>query len=158
MAVDLADFIPSLKREVSVPGAAGVLDAASDEELIGALVDAFWLAKLDGFFTSWTCDEDGLITPIEVGGEDMPRNLVAVVILYAGIKVIRNKILGTGSTFRAKAGSVEYETATSASVLTELLRQLRETQKQLLEKLDDGFESTSVDTFDWVLRYAPVEW
>ena len=155
MAVDLADFIPSLKREVSVPGTVGILDAASDGDLIGVLADAFWLAKLDGFFTSWTCDDDGLVTPLAEGGADLPRDGVAVVLLYGGIKVIRNKILGTGSTFRAKAGSVEYETATSAMVLTELLKQLRETQKKLLEQVT--YDETLVDTFDWVLRYIPVE-
>lgn len=155
MAVDLADFIPSLKREVSVPGTDGILDAASDADLIGVLADAFWLARLDGFFTSWTCDEDGLVTPLVEGGDDLPRDGVAVVLLYGGIKVIRNKILGTGSTFRAKAGSVEYETSTSAMVLTELLKQLRETQKKLVEQVT--FDETLVDTFDWVQRYIPVE-
>ena len=155
MAVDLADFIPSLKLEVSVPGVAGILDSASDDDLIGTLVDAFWLARLDGFFPAYTCDEDGLITPVAVGGEDLPREGVSVVLLYGGIKVIRNKILGTGSTFRAKAGSVEYETATSAMVLTELLKQLRETQKKLLEHV--AYDATTVETFDWVQRYIPVE-
>jgi hypothetical protein len=157
VAVELADYIPSLKREVSVPGTTGILDAASQAELIGALADAFWLAKLDGFFSAWTCDEYGTVEPTTVGGADIPRNQISVIILYAGIKVIRNKILGTGTTFRAKAGSVEYETSTSANVLTEMLKQLRETQKALLEQVQGGYDDTVVEVFDWLARYVPIE-
>lgn len=158
MAVDLSEFIPALKREVSVPGTTGILDAASEDELIGTLVDAFWMGRLDGFFATWTCDEDGLVEPRDAGGEDMPRTLVSVVLLYASIKVIRNKILGTGTTFRAKAGSVEYETSTSANVLTEMLKQLRETQKALLTQVSSGYESTSVEMYDWLARNVPIAW
>jgi hypothetical protein len=158
VALDLSEFIPALKREVSVPGTTGILDAASFDDLVGILVDAFWLARLDGFFAAYTCSEDGVVEHLD-GGLDLPREHVSVILLYAGIKVVRNKILGTSSGLRAKAGPVEYETSIPATVMTALLTGLRETQRHLLDEVreEGGYEATTVDTFDWLSRYIPVD-
>lgn len=158
MALDLSEYTRALKREVSVPGATGILDNASFDDLVGVLVDAFWLARLDGFFPQYTCSEDGFVEHMD-GGDDLPRTHVSVVLLYAGIKVIRNKILDLSQSMRAKAGPVEYETAVAATVLTALLAQLRETQHHLLDEVLEGggYEETSVETFDWLSRYIPVD-
>ena len=159
MAVDLGEFVPALRREVSVPGQAGFLDGADDDDLIGSLVDAFWRARLDDFFVGFTCDEDGLITPMVTGGEDLPRTHVSVVVLYAGIKLLRNRILGLASTMRAKAGPVEYESSTSATVLTSLLSELQATQKHLLDDVreEGGYTETPVAVFDWLNRCVVLD-
>ena len=135
--IDLTDYAPALRREVNPPGV-DLLSAATDTELVGYLSDAFWEARLDGFLTAWGCDEDGLVTPVDPLGDEIPRDALSLVVLYAGIRVIRNRILNTNATFRAKAGSVEYETGTSAQMLTEMLKQLKAAKDRLLERATDN--------------------
>lgn len=148
VGVDLEDFVPSLLREVNPPGT-NVFAAASTTEMTGYLSDAFWEARLDGFLSEYTCDEDGLITPTVglVDGEDIDRESTTLVIIYAGCKVLRNKILNTNTTFRAKAGPVEYETQNSAQMLVQILKDLQKTKDLILEKsaeyanLDECFDA-----------------
>ena len=55
---------------------------------------------------------------------------------YAGIKVLRNRILNMSVAFRAKAGPVEFEQQNSANMLSEMLRQLKATKDRIIEDLD----------------------
>jgi hypothetical protein len=161
MAVDLGDYTESLLREVNPPGQAVV--AASDDELIGYLADAFWEASLDGFLAPWTCDEDGLVTPTATGGADITRAEVALIILYASIKMLRNRILNINTTFRAKAGTVEFEQQNSAIVLQEMLKQLRATKDQLLKQslntasLDVIYDALSTRTYSGLSYWGGPE-
>ena len=146
MSVDLSDFVPSLLREVNPPGE-NILATTSDDDLVGYLADAFWEARLDGLLDGWSCDEDGIVTPASAGGADLPREGVGIVVLYAGIKLLRNRVLGTNTMYRAKAGSVEFEQQNSATLLVEMLKQLRDARKALLESVGDG-GMTLVEAFD----------
>ena len=137
MAVDLSDYVETLKREVTPVGST-MYSGVSDTFWTGAMADAFWDARLDGLIQGYTCDEDGIVTPEANGGEEFPRTLISVVALYAGIRVLRNQILNMGSA-SFKAGPVEYERQVSATMLTEMLKQLRSTKDRLL----DDFEYTS---------------
>src|SRR3954468_5515532 len=123
MVVELSDdqYIESLKREVT-PLGSDMFDTISKTMWTGYLSDAFWEAKLDGFLIGYVCDEDGTVTPESVTMEDLDRRFIALVILYAGIKILSNKILNTQTRFAAKAGPVEFEQETSATMLAEMLR------------------------------------
>lgn len=134
MAVDLSEFVDSLRREVTPPGS-DLFSDVSDDVFTGYLSDAFWEARLDGFVASWTCDVDGVVTPI-TGDKEFPRELVGLLVLYGGIKILRNRIMNLNQRFSAKAGPVEYTTENSASVLSELLRQLDARRKDLLEEVE----------------------
>lgn len=135
MAVDLTDFVPSLRREVEPPGTNLFADA-TDEDWVGYLSDAFWEARLDGFLEGYIVDEADSIVPANAGAPDLDRASMALVILYAGIRVLRNRILNQASAFRAKAGPVEYEQTAYATVLAEMLKQLRQTKDRIMEQLD----------------------
>lgn len=147
MAVDLSEdeYIDSLKREVT-PLGSSVFDAVDSAVWLGYLTDAFWEAKLDGFMVGYVADEDGEITN-ESGGADLPRQYIALVVLYAGIRVLRNRILNMNTGFRAKAGPVEFEQQNSATMLAEMLKQLRATKDRIIDELDSG-EVTSVLALD----------
>ena len=117
MAVDLGDLIESLRREVSQPGAeATTFPDSNDDIFFGHLQDGFWETVLDGVVSGYT-EADGLVEPIEEGGEDLGRELQQLVVIYAGMRIVRNQLLAMNSVFRAKAGPVEYETQKAASVL-----------------------------------------
>lgn len=133
--VDLSDFVESLRREVTPPGSDLFTDV-DDTVMTGYLADAFWEARLDGFLGVWVANEDGLVTPMETGGDDLPRELIGLVILYAGVKILRNRLMNLNTAFSAKAGPVEYEVQNSANLLTEMLKQLKEAKDRILEQVD----------------------
>lgn len=155
MAVDLIDYVPSLKREVQPPGST-IFASVTDAEWVGHLADAFWEARLDGLLEGYVVADydpaDPTYSVIEStnGGKDVDGRGMAVVILYAGIRVLRNRILNMQTGFRAKAGPVEYEqNGAAATVLAEMLKQLRATKDRILEELDSGAgHATSVLVLD----------
>jgi hypothetical protein len=152
MAVVLAEYVPSLRREVEPPGAT-LYDWSDPGTWVGYLTDAFWEARLDGFLKDWYVyeevanDPEAEVRPLVVGGPDLGREGIALMVLYAGIKVLRNRILNTNTSFKAKAGPVEFEQQSSATMLAEMLKQLKSTKDQILEALDES-ETTAVMLID----------
>lgn len=138
MAVDLADLIPSVQRETSPPGTDLFPDAV-DDDWLGQLQDSFWEAKLFQFFDDYT-ETDGLVSPIS-GSEDLSREEQQLIVLFAGVRVIRMKLLNTNTNFRAKAGPVEFETSNSANLLKEILKGLQDKIDQIYDQLSDSLGS-----------------
>lgn len=158
MAVNLGDFVESLKREIEPPGAslfAGVTDA----QWVGYLSDAFWEARLDGFLEGYaTQDIEGVVSIVPLNGTvDLDRRGMALVILYAGCKVLRNRILNMNTQFRAKAGSVEFEQQNSATMLAEMLRQLKATKDRVLEDLDGRSDVVVLDAYSTRI-FSPISY
>ena len=163
MAVDLSEeqYIASLQREVT-PLGASLFSNVSDDVWVGYLTDAFWEAKLDGFMEGYIEDEGEIVH--ESGGPDLDRRFVALIVLYAGIRVLRNRILNMNTGFRAKAGPVEFEQQNSATMLAEMLKQLRSTKDRVLEELDEWeatktmvLDALSVRTFDSASYWGSIE-
>jgi len=154
VAVDLSDYVGSLRREVTPLGST-LFASVSDDTLISYLADAFWEARLDGFLTKWTSDVDGIVTPVAESGADITQAEIALIVLYAGVRILRNQILNTNTGFRAKAGPVEFEQQSSATMLAEMLKQLRDRKNQILDQaLQVG---TSVAVFD-AYSTRSLEW
>lgn len=148
MAVLLEDFVDALKREVQPPGV-DLFSGVTNDMWIGYLSDAFWEARLDGFLEHYSTQEteSGAVEVVHIdGGVDLPRQMMALVILYAGIKVLRNRILNTNTSFRAKAGPVEFEQQNSATMLAEMLKQLKAMKDRIIEGLED--DATGVIMLD----------
>jgi hypothetical protein len=145
MAIDLSDYIDSLRREVTPPGSTLFTDV-SDAVMVGYLADGFWEARLDGLLVGFESDPDGIVTPLVVGADDLSRAPISLIILYAGIRILRNKILNTNTMLKATAGSVAFEQQNSATVLAEMLKQLRITKDQLL--LNSAVLATRVSMVD----------
>lgn len=143
---DLADLVEAYKREVSIPGAFSTdFPTVTDEGILGALGDAFAEAQIDGFFGTMVLDtDDWSVTP------DLSTAGAALVVLYAGIRVLRQQIAAAARGTTYKAPGLEYTTTPSASVLTELLRQMyvrRQTVLQNTQRMNgtsvfmlDGYE------------------
>lgn len=133
MSVDIADYVDSLRREVTP---IGETTDVTDADLLQHLLDAFWDAKLDGFMQDYTADENGVVTGLHSNTPPFPRELVALCVAYAGARIVRLRISNTDALFRAKAGPVEFETQQSANVLRELLIQLQRRKDQLMQALE----------------------
>lgn len=137
MAVDLGDLVDSLKREVSPPGE-DLFPNAVEDDYIGNLEDAFWDAMLDGLIDPARYTEaDASVTPIAPNTTELSREYQQLVVFYAGIRIIRNFMLNMNSTFRAKAGPVEFETVRSATVVRDLLAELVRKRNIILLRLSD---------------------
>lgn len=133
MSVRLADYVPSLLRAIRPPDSTDY-SAVTADTMLGYLVDGFWEARLDGFLGDWRSGEDGVVLPNNPTAPDIGRDGIALVVIYASIKVLRNRILNTASSFRGKAGPVEFEQQISSSMLTEMLRQLAALKTSILDQ------------------------
>jgi hypothetical protein len=171
MAVDLADLIEPLKREVSPPGT-DLYPNAVDDEWFGALTDAFWEIRLYGFIPGYeenaaarggpTEFSDGIVTPLNVTADyddptgwsdsDLARDLQQLVVLWAGWKITLTQMQNLSTTFRAKAGPVEFETQHAATVQKAILDTLRAKIDTILQNLSSYGASSSVVVLDAIVE------
>lgn len=127
---ELNELVESYKREVAPPGGfAAAFPNATDADIIGALADGFSQAQLEGFFSTSVLDlDDNSVTP------DLSNAGRSLVVIYAGMRSVRSQLLSVKTSVRYKAGPTEYEVQTSsASLLTEMMRDLRARRDALLE-------------------------
>lgn len=155
MAVEVSDLVDLLQASVNPPGSDIFPDAlTSDWE--NNLRNAFWEAVLDGLIVGYT-EEDGSITPI-TGTTELPKQLQQLVILYAGVTVVRNYLMNLRTVFRSKAGPVEYEVQQSASVLKGLLDELISRRTFLLTALKEQDETNSYYFDSAIARDQSMRW
>jgi hypothetical protein len=172
MSVDLSDYTDSLLREIAPPGAT-TYAAVSSDVFVGYLSDAFWEIRMDGFMEPYSCDPDGIILPIGNSqvtagspsyiptaydpATDIKREDIALIITYAGIKIIANTLTVQASRTRAKAGPVEFEQDFSANFLVERLKELNATKLRLLYlktfaqdvSVVDAYSARSINPFSY---------
>lgn len=142
--MNLSDLVPSLQRAVAVPGTfATLFPSTTDDDLSGTLADAVAEAQLDGFLSTVVVDLDSGDFAV-----DLTRPEQALVILYAMSRVVMARVANTKNRTRYKAGPVEAEEEQSATVLTELLRQIRDKKKELLDAAKAGNIATAFAIVD----------
>lgn len=181
-AVDLARFIPSLQREVDAPGNNSFVNATSADWL-GNLADAFWEARLDGLLQGYTCDDNGVITeigatpnslddPVQIyqgpternwSADGQLREMVQLVVLYASFRVLRNTMRNLRTAFSATAGPVKFEYQQSATLLTEVMKDIVNRRNLILARLSDlgttqVFEIDSIIARDESLMTQATYW
>jgi hypothetical protein len=134
-AVDLNELIPDLKAAMTPLGSAETsLETVSDEEWTSRLNNAFWTAYNQGLLEGFTCNADGIVTPIS-GTATFTRDLQQIVILYCAINEAENGFRQIKTRFKAKAGPVEYETEQSATVLKTIMDSLLSQKAIILDRL-----------------------
>jgi hypothetical protein len=134
VSVELEDLVEFLKVEVNPPGV-DLFPDATDDEWLTRLRNAFWTARMDGFFPSFT-EADGSVLPL-TAGPDMDRELQQVIVFLAGYTAVMNELRNKRASFRAKAGAAEFETTQAATVLTAQSQALREQLQRILFRLSD---------------------
>jgi hypothetical protein len=135
-SVDITELIPSLEAALTIPGQTSPYSSATESEWTLKLTNAFWRAVLDGIITGFVIDEDGIIAP-ESGTETLSRSYQQIVVIYAAMNIVQNTLLQLKTTFRAKAGPVEYETQQASQVLTTLLKTYENEKNLILSRLSD---------------------
>jgi hypothetical protein len=181
MAVDLADLVEPLKREVSPPGT-DTFPNATDDDYIGNLTDAFWELRLFGMLEGFEENAaarggppaftEAIVTPVGVEegydqlatplpgvpdpgylpGTDLSRDLQQLIVLWAGYKIILTRFATLQSVFRAKAGPVEYEVQQAATVLKSLLDTLKGRIDAIMGQLSTWASGSDVTVLDSVIE------
>lgn len=135
-SVDLEDLIPDLVVELNTPGA-DIYATVSTEEWVTRLRNAFWEAHLNGFMDGWT-ESDGVVSKLNDPTADaMTRDQQQLIILHAGMTIVRAELRSLNTLESYKAGPVEYEIQKSSQVLRALLQDMTDRINYLLQRLAD---------------------
>lgn len=131
---DLADLVDSLKRAVAPPGEFAALYAsATDDDVVGQLMDGFAEAQLDGWFTAAWGGQKSLDVDLGTVTPDLAQPQQALVVIYSSYRMIYTRLLNLKTRTKYAARGAEYETEQAASILTGLLKQFAD-RKELLYK------------------------
>jgi hypothetical protein len=160
MSTKTTDLVPMVNREVNPPGLE-LFDGASNSDLVGYIEDAFWDARLSGLLDGWTIIAGSsfatpvagnYITDSSTQLEDFPYDYRMLVVLFAGIRILRLKILNLAVNFKAVAGPTEYEQQASATTLRAVLDSMQGRIQELKVQYSDAFSGPAMALFDGELQ------
>lgn len=159
MATLISDLRDELRREINVPGFEQFPDI-TNSQLDGYIKDGFWEARLLGILKEYTITDGSELVP--PAGEsvikqssndgDLPEYLQMLVVAFAGIRLIRMKILNLAVNFRAQAGPVEFEQEASATTLRAILDDLSTRIDELKVLYSDEYGWSGFAYFDSALQ------
>ena len=154
MAVELATLADRLSASVNVPGQEFIV--AEEDDWVSQLANAFWWARLRGFFTGYRVNDDFAIVPVDPADDDVDEGLTQVVVAFAAVLTLENMLLSLPTGERYKAGPVETETNRSAQVLVQLLKARRFELEDIKDDLT-GANNTNVHVIDtFISRTAMI--
>jgi hypothetical protein len=151
----------------------------TDDDWTGHLSDAFWECRLDGVLHGYTCDDNGIIytigtvvpagsasatalgppdpmqqfavnTNMSWSADGQAREMVQLVILYASFRILRNMLRTIRTAFSASAGPTRFEYQQSASLLTEIMKDVVNRRNLILARLSD-LGTTPVSVIDGIM-------
>jgi hypothetical protein len=130
----ISDLVPFAINAVNGPG--GTMFSTDTDEWAVSIANAFWYARLRGFFQHFAVDAANTeITHLTDTNIEFDRADAQLVVRFAVINAIEAKILSLPTGKRVKAGPVESETQRAASVLVELLKQNRKELEEIRDQI-----------------------
>lgn len=125
---DLRTLVDALKREVAVPGTYDdVFPDTGPDQLAATLADAFAEAQLQGFFGDVSLTVDATVSPASYEtSKPLSAAGGALIVLFAGMRILRSQMRTLSQSATYKAGSVEYSTANMTTVIRDELKALRD--------------------------------
>ena len=130
----LNELAQSFKNAVAVPGTfADVYPSTTDSDVDDMLADGLAEAQLDGFLSGITLNlGTNSTTP------DLSVAQRALVVIYAAARMIVVDIKNRKNHVRYEAGTTVFEQDQTASMLNELLREVSDRKKALIERAERG--------------------
>lgn len=127
---DLADSVPSLKNVLARPGTFGTLfPETTDDDLVLVLQDGLAEAHLEGLLLANTDDGNGLVTPDLTSGER------ALVLLFAGLRLIRSELMNRPLSRKYVAGPASTEETQATNVLRDIMRAMQAQKDQVVKAM-----------------------
>lgn len=152
----LTSLIPSLQRFVAPPGLFETyFPNASDEDMVGSLADGFAECQLKGFFSTFELD----VTAIPTVTPDLTTPQGALVVLFAGVRILQTEIRNRATHRRQEAKGLVNEVDQSAGMLVELLKEYQQEKKDLIDAVSrvgasDVFVMADAYYINATTRYA----
>jgi hypothetical protein len=151
MALDVNDLVENLEREVNPPGTL-LFPNATVTEYEGHLRDSFWELVQRGYISGFT-EDDGIITEdVATPVNDLGRDYQQLLVVTAGLRILRLLMISINTQFRAKAGPVEFETQKSAQTLKGALDYLHDRFAQIVSGLPNSRGLSTTYYFDPLLE------
>lgn len=117
---DLADYTESLRNVVARPGTfADLFPETTDDGLVLVLQDALAECHLEQTLLTCTSDANGLVRPTLTSGQ------AALVVLYAGVRLIRAELFNRVTSAKYVAGPVSAETTYATNILRDIMKALQ---------------------------------
>lgn len=151
MTTPITDLIPMFDREINVPNASQI--TASAGQKLGYIEDGFWDARLSGLLPKFTVvdgadtDPPGTtgtkyFTDASTKSQSLDQQYWMMIVIFAGYRLLRLRIMQLAVNFTAEAGPVSYEQQASATVLRALLENLQRRVDELKALYSDEYGST----------------
>ena len=167
MATLIQDIIPMFDREINIPGDAQ-LPTLTASNKIGYITDGFWDARLSEMLVTFTVVDGADVVPPQVVGkayitddatkeDDLPVELQMLVVITAGFRLLRLKIMDLAVNFTAEAGPVSFEQQASATVLRAILANLQGRLQELKKQYSDAFKTGGFHYWDGVEQAAAAD-
>lgn len=117
---DLADYTESLRNVIARPGTfADLFPETTDDGLVLVLQDALAECHLEQSLLHHEADANGLVRPTLSSGQ------AAMVVLYAGVRLIRAELFNRVTSAKYVAGPVSAETTYATNVLRDIMKALQ---------------------------------
>lgn len=130
MSTDLSTMVPAFKRAVAVPGTfAQQFPSTTDTELAGVLADSVAECHMDGLLSGNELDvATNVVTPALTTGQQ------ALVLLYGWVRMLTSELLSRKTHVRYEASSAVFEEDQGVRLLTEILKEMTDRKKTVLEE------------------------
>jgi hypothetical protein len=124
---DLGDYVDSVRGMLARPGTFEILfPETTDDGLIQLLRDGLAECNMEQLLVGYVADANGMVRP------EMPPAAVAMVVLFAGVRLIRAEILNRVTSTKYVAGPVSAEQSYSTNILRDVAKQLEAQKTQLI--------------------------
>jgi hypothetical protein len=127
---DLAAYTTSVRNILARPGMFDtIFPETTDDGLVGLLQDALAECHMEATLLGYEADSNAQVRPAMMSGE------IALVVLYAGIRMIRAELLNRISSSKYVAGPVSAETTYATNVLRDIMKALEVQKDAVTTKL-----------------------
>lgn len=169
MGTPIADLVPMFTREINIPGDEQ-LPTVGTGNMLGYIEDGFWDAYLSGMLKTFGVFDGVDLVPPGVTGtlyfsdtatkaDDLAKQFWMLVVIIAGLRLLRLKIMDLAVNFTAEAGPASYEQQASATVLRAILANLQGRVQELKGQYSDEFGSDVFILMDGIAQanYATLQ-
>jgi hypothetical protein len=123
---DLGDYVDSVKAMLARPGTFGDLfPETTNAGLVDLMRDGLAECNMEQLLTGYTANANGIVRP------ELPPGAMAMVVLFAGVRLVRSEILNRITSTKYVAGPVSAEQSYSTNILRDVAKAL-EAQKTTL--------------------------
>ena len=162
MPTPVQDLIPMFDREINGPGFEQITDITGGQKL-GYIQDGFWDVRLSGILGSYTIADGADTSPVGTTGtkyftdtstkaKSLEEMYWMLIVIFAGFRLLRLKVMNLAVNFKAEAGPVSYEQQASATVLRALLDSLHERLQELKVQYSEDFNASVFILMDGVAQ------